>query len=72
MIIPSVKKIEHNHCYSSHKDLEKIDITAQVPSSSFSLPMHMSETNIVTKEDVLDSFFVNEQDNIRKKNKKPK
>ena len=34
--------------------------------------MHMSETNIVTKEDVLDSFFVNEQDNIRKKKQKAK
>ena len=62
VIIPSVKKIEHDHCYFSHKDLEKLDIAAQAPSSPFSLPMHVSESNTVTKEDVLDSLFVNEEE----------
>ena len=70
MIIPLVQKIEHNHCYFSHKDLEKIDIAAQAPSSQFSFPMNVSESNAVTKEDVLDSLFVNEEERIILEEKK--
>ena len=63
VIIPSVKKIEHDHCYFSHKDLEKLDIAAhKLRVVHFLCPCHMSESNTVTKEDVLDSLFVNEEE----------